>query len=80
MLTQQRERRKRDARDEHMNQIDMIALEAARSVEDEFAKGHPGGACQRQASVQVIITAAINRAFDCATDGLLRGRSVVRGE
>jgi hypothetical protein len=50
--------------------MDLITLEAARAIENEFAKGHAGGVTQRQASVQVIVADAIKKAFDLATKGL----------
>jgi hypothetical protein len=60
--------------------VDMIALGAARAIEDEFAKGHAGGATQRQAAVQVIVIEAIKQAFDLATSGLATVQTQIAGE
>lgn len=50
--------------------LDMIALDAAAAIDDEFARHHAGGATQRTAKVQRLVTEAIKRAFDYATKGL----------
>jgi hypothetical protein len=38
-----------------MSSIDEAALRAAKRIEDEYAKGHPGGVTHRLSCVQVII-------------------------
>ena len=46
------------------NDIDDISLIAAREIEDEFARGHTGGAVQRRAAIQTIVTKSINGVLD----------------
>lgn len=43
---------------------DEIALDAAREIDDAFARGYPGGVTQRTAAVQIIVMAAMGRALD----------------
>lgn len=50
----------RVARSDQPN-IDSIALQAAREIEDIFAKGWPGGRTQRLARVQCVIIDAMKQ-------------------
>jgi hypothetical protein len=52
--------------------LDQIARDAARLIENEFAKGHEGGVTQRCAAVQVIVADAIRRALSEASNGMIQ--------
>jgi len=41
--------------------LDAIALDCAHKIEDEFAKGHLGGAAQRTARIQLLVREAIKQ-------------------
>lgn len=47
--------------------VEQRALDTAKRIEDEFAKGHLGGVVQRRAALQLIVTDAMVSAIDSAT-------------